>query len=176
MSTILTPQEKPLGRKALRQRLAVQKINELSAEIALLRAKLQTSEEALRIKALESIEIQNDLSDQLSNLNGQVANLEKSLSDRNFEVDRLEYNVNFLKQEMAEVESEKERYRLANDQIAVELKAIKVARAQNEIVEWRTASQKNPLRRCYQRIEGWFRKDEDDRFAAGSELLRLPPP
>jgi chromosome segregation ATPase len=175
MSTIVT-QEKPLGRKALRQRFAVQKINELSAEIALLRSRLQVSEEALRIKNLESIEIQNDLSDQLSNLKGQVADLEKSLSDRNFEVDRLEYNVNFLKQEMAEVESEKERYRLANDQIAAELKAIKVARAQNEIVEWRTAGQKNPLRRCYQRIEGWFRKDEDDRFATGSELLRLPPP
>jgi hypothetical protein len=175
MTTILT-QEKPLGRKALRQRLAVQKINELSAEVALLRSKLQTSEEARRIKELESIEIQNDLSDQLSNLKGQVADLEKSLSDRNFEVDRLEYNFNFLKHEVAEVEREKERYRLANDQITAELKAIKVARAQNEIVEWRTVGQKNPLRRCYQRIEGWFHKDEDDRFAAGSELLRLPPP
>jgi chromosome segregation ATPase len=175
MTTILT-QEKPLGRKARRQRLAVQKINELSAEIALLRSKLQTSEEALRIKDLESIEIQNDLSDQLSHLKGQVAHLEQSLSERNFAVDRLEYNLNFLKQEMAEIESEKEGYRLANDQISAELKAIKVARAQNEIVEWRTAGQKNPLRRCYQRIEGWFRKDEDDRFAAGSELLRLPPP
>ena len=175
MSTILT-QAAPMGRKARRQRLAAQKIDELSAEVARLRSTLQSSEEARRAKELEALGVQADLSDQLSKLQSEVAQLEQHLADRKLQVERCQFDVNFLKQEIAEVEREKERFRVAHDQVAAELKAIKVARAQNEIDEWRMVGHQSPWKRCFQRLEGWLRKDSDERFVTGSELLRLPPP
>ncbi len=175
MSTILT-QETLMGRKARRQRFAFQKVNEFSAEIALLQSKLRASEDALRQKDLESIGLRNDMNDQLSKLQTQVAQLEQTLTDRSLETERLEINLNFLRQEIADLESEKERFRLAHDQVAAELKALKVARAQNEIDEWRAIGRRSPWKRCYQRFEAWLRKDSDDRFVTDRELLRLPPP
>jgi len=176
MPNIIT-QEAPLGRKAHRQGSTFQKVNELSAEIMSLRSKLDVSETALRASERESNAIQEDLTEQLGKLRSHAAELEVDLLGRGLEAERLESNNKFLKEELDQVRIQKELLRLDYDRLAAELKAIKVARARNDIEAWRAIGNKTPWKRCYRRIEGLFRKDQDDSPSLGLDnLLRLPPP
>ena len=170
-------QEAPLGRKARRQRFTFQKVNELSAEIMSLRSKLDVSETALRASERESKAIHEDLSEQLGKLQTHAAELEVDLLSRGLEAERLESNNKFLKEELDQVRIQKELLRLDYDRLAAELKAIKVARAQNDIEAWRAVGHQTPWKRCYQRLEGFFKKERDDDPSLGFDnLLRLPPP
>jgi chromosome segregation ATPase len=170
-------QEAPLGRKARRQRFTFQKVNELSVEIMSLRSKLNVSEAALRASERESKAIQEDLTEQLSKLQSHAAELEVNLLGRGLDAERLECNNKFLKEELDQVKIQKELLRLDYDRLAAELKAIKVARARNDIEAWRAIGNKTPWKRCYHRIEGFFRKERDDDPSLGFDnLLRLPPP
>jgi len=170
-------QEIPLGRKARLRRLAFQKVEELSGEIAALQSKLSSSEELLHHRESEARSIQNDLTDQLDKLQRHVSELEEMFSGRELELNRLNANMNFLKEEFEEVRDEKERLRAENDRLKAELKEIKVDRARDEIEEWRAIGHKPPWKRCYERLEGLFRKDGSDKRHDGfSDLLRLPPP
>jgi len=170
-------QEAPLGRKARRQRFTLQKVNELTAEIMSLRSKLEVSETALRESERESKAIQEDLNEQLAKLQIHAAELEVDLSGRGLEAERLESNNKFLKEELEQVRIQKELLRLDYDRLAAELKAIKVARARNDIEAWRAVGHQTPWKRCYQRIEGFFKKERDDDPSLGFDnLLRLPPP
>ena len=170
-------QEAPLGRKARRQRFTFQKVNELSAEIMSLRSKLEVSDTALRASERESKAIQEDLTEQLVKLQSRAADLEADLLGRGWETERLESNNNFLKEELDQARIQKELLRLDYDRLAAELKAIKVARARNDIEAWRAIGNKTPWKRCYQRIEGFFKKERDDNPSMEFDnLLRLPPP
>jgi len=170
-------QEIPLGRKARLRRLAFQKVEELSGEIAALQSKLSSSEELLHHRESEARSIQNDLTDQLDKLQRHVSELEEMFSGRELELNRLNANMNFLKEEFEVVRDEKERLRAENDRLKAELKEIKVDRARDEIEEWRAIGHKPPWKRCYERLEGLFRKDGSDKRHDGfSDLLRLPPP
>jgi hypothetical protein len=170
-------QEAQLGRKARRQRFTFQKVNELSVEITMLRSKLSASEAALRASDDESKAIQENLTLQCSKLQSHAAELEADLLGRRLEVERLESNNIFLKEELDQVKVQKELLRLDYDRLAAELKAIKVARARNDIDAWRAVGHITPWKRCYQRIEGFFRKERDDDSSLGFDnLLRLPPP
>jgi chromosome segregation ATPase len=176
MSTMIA-QEVPLGRKARRQRLAFQRVVELSGEIATLQSKLSLSEESLRHRESEARSIQNDLTDQLEKLQRHVSELEEMFSSRELELNRLNSNMSFLKEEIDEARDQKERLRAENDRLKAELKLIKVDRAKDEIEEWRAIGHKPPWKRCYERIEGLFKKDSADRRHDGfNDLLRLPPP
>ncbi len=176
MST-MTAQEVPLGRKARRRRLAFQKVEELSDEIATLRVKLSLSEKSLRHSESEARTIHNELTDQLDKLQRQVAELEEMFSGRALELNRLNSNLTFLAQELEAVQDEKKRLGAANDRLKAELKEIKVDRARDEIEEWRAIGHKPPWKRCYERIEGLFKKDSSDKRNDGfSDPLRLPPP
>lgn len=170
-------QEAPLGRKARRQRLTFQKVNELSDEIVTLRSKLNASQAALGASERDSRALQETLTEQLGKLQSHAAELEAELSNRALEVDRLESTVRFLKEGLDEVRVQKEWLRVDYDRLAAELKAIKVARARNDIAAWRAVGHNPPWKRCYQRIEGFFRKERDDNPSLGfNDLLRLPPP
>ena len=170
-------QEAPLGRKARRQRFTFQKVNELSAEIVMLRSKLNASEAALSAGECESKAIQEHLADQLGKLQCHAAELAADLLGRRLEAERLESNNSFLKQELHQVKIQKEQLKLDYDRLAAELKAIKVARARNDIEAWRAVGHHTPWKRCYQRIEGFFRKErEADSTLGFDNLLRLPPP
>jgi chromosome segregation ATPase len=170
-------QEVPLGRRARRRQLAYQKVEELSGEIAALQAKLSLSEESLRHTESQARSIQNDLTDQLDKLQRHVSELEEMFSGRELELNRLNSNMSFLKQEIDEARDQKERLGAENDRLKAELKGIKVDRARDEIEEWRAIGHKPPWKRCYERIEGLFKKDGDDRRHDGfNDLLRLPPP
>ena len=170
-------QEAPVGRKARRQRFTFQKVNELSAEIVLLRSKLDVCESALRASEREAKAIQEDLTEQLAKLQSHAAELEVDLLGRGLEAERLESNNKFLKEELDQARIQKELLRLDYDRLAAELKAIKVARARNDIEAWRAVGHKTPWKRCYQRIEGLFKKERDDDPSLGFDnLLRLPPP
>ena len=175
--SIIIAQEAPIGRKARRQRFAFRKIDELSAENMSLRSKLCATEEALSEKESKARETQESLIAQIEFLQGRVAQLEETLSSRTLETERLERAISFLKQELNDASAEKERLRQDNTQLAAENRGIKVNRAKNEIEAWRTMGHKTPWRRCYEAIEGLFRKENDgnlpDRF---ENLLRLPPP
>jgi len=170
-------QEAPRGRKARRQRFTFQKVNELSAEIMSLRSKLEVSDTALRAGEREAKANQEDLADQLGKLQSHAAELEVDLLGRGLEAERLESNNKFLKEELDQARIQKELLRLDYDRLAAELKAIKVARARNDIEAWRAVGNKTPWKRCYHRIEGFFRKEPDDSPSLGFDnLLRLPPP
>ena len=170
-------QEAPLGRKARRQRFTLQKVNELSAEIEVIRSKLNASEAALQASEHALKATQENLTEQFSQLHNHAAELEAELSGRRLEVERLESNNLFLKEELEQVKVEKELLRLDYDRLAAELKAIKVARARNDIEAWRAVGHNTPWKRCYQRIEGFFRKERDNDSSLGFDnLLRLPPP
>ncbi len=173
----ITAQAAPLGRKARRQRFTFQKVNELSAEIMLLQSKLNASEVALRASERESIAVQENFADQLGKLQSHAAELEADLSNRKLEVERLESSNSFLKEELDQARVQKEWLRLDYDRLAGELKAIKVARARNDIEAWRAVGHNTPWKRCYHRLEGFFRKERDDNPSLGFDnLLRLPPP
>jgi chromosome segregation ATPase len=175
--SIIIAQEFPLGRKARRQRLAFQKCVELSGELATLQSKLSMSEESLRHRESESRSIQNELTDQLDKLQRHVAELEGMFSGRELELNRLDSNMSYLTDELEAVRDEKERLRVENNRLEAELKEIKVDRAKDEIEEWRAIGHKPPWKRCYERIEGLFKKDSDDKRHDGfNDLLRLPPP
>jgi len=168
-------QEAPMGRKARRQRDAFQKLNQLSNEIATLRSKLDASEAALRER--DSRALQENFTEQLGKLQSHAAQLEADLSSRALEVERLESTITFLKEDLDQVRVQKEWLRVDYDRLAAELKAVKVARARNDIAAWRAAGRNPPWKRCYQRIEGFFRKERDDNPSMGfNDLLRLPPP
>ena len=170
-------QESPMGRKARRQRFTCQKVNELSGEIAMLRSKLNASDAALRASEAEAKAIQENLTDQLANLQCHGAELAAELLGRKLESERFESNKEFLKNELDQVKVQKELLKLDYDRLAAELKAIKVARARNDIEAWRAVGHNPPWKRCYQRIEGFFRKEPDDSPSLGFDnLLRLPPP
>ncbi len=174
---ITIAQEIPLGRKARRQRAAFQKVEEMSVEIATLQSKLSLSEASLRHKESEALSMQNELTDQLEKLQRHVSELEEMFSGRELELNRLNSNMSFLKEEVEEVRGEKERLRAENDRLKAELKGIKVDRARDEIEEWRAIGHRPPWKRCYERIEGLFKKDSSDKRHDGfSDLLRLPPP
>ena len=176
MSNIIA-QEAPLGRKARRQRFTFQKVNELSDEIVILRSKLDASEAALRASEAEAKAIQENLTEQFSKLQSHAAELAADFLGRRLEVERLESNNLLLKQELNQVKVQKELLKLDYDRLAAELKAIKVARARNDIAAWRAVGHNTPWKRCYQRIEGFFRKERDDGSSLGFDnLLRLPPP
>ena len=163
-------QEAPLGRKARWQRFTFQKINELSSEIVLLRSKLNASERDSQV-------LQENLTEQLGKLQSYAAEIEADLLGRRLEAERLEANNKFLKEELDQVRIQKELLRLDYDRLAAELKAIKVARARNDIEAWRAVGHQTPWKRCYQRIEGFFKKERDDDPSLGFDnLLRLPPP
>lgn len=170
-------QEARLGRKARRQRFTFQKVNELSDEIVMLRSKLNASEATLRANEAESKSIQENLNEEFSKLQSYTAEVEAELSGRRLEVERLESNNMFLKEELDQVKVQKELLKLDYDRLAAELKAIKVARARNDIEAWRAVGHNTPWKRCYQRIEGFFRKERDNDSSLGFDnLLRLPPP
>ncbi len=171
-------QEVPLGEKARRQQPASQKVEELSREIAMLQSKLSLSEESLRRRESEARSIHNDLADQLDKLQRHVTELEEMFSGREPELNRLNSNMSFLKEEeIDEVRDEKERLRAENDRLKAELKEFKVDRARDEIEEWRAIGHKPPWKRCYERIGGMFKKDRSDKRHDGfTDLLRLPPP
>ena len=170
-------QEAPLGRKARRQRFALQKINELTGEIASLRAQLDASEKALRGCESGAKPLQQNLTDRLAELQLYTTNLEADLLGRRLEAERLELSNQSLGQELEQVKMQKELLRLDYERLAAELKAIKVERARNDIQAWRAAAQNTPWKRCYHRIEGLFRKERDESPSLGFEsLLKLPPP
>jgi chromosome segregation ATPase len=170
-------QEAPLGRKARRQRFTFQKVTELSGEIEMLRSKVNASEAALRASERDSIARQENLTELLGKLQSHSAELEADLLGRRLEAERLESNNKFLKEELDQVKVQKELLRLDYDRLAAELKAIKVARARNDIEAWRAVGHTKPWKRCYQRLEGFFRKERDDSPSLGFDnLLRLPPP
>ena len=170
-------QEAPLGRKARRQRFTFQKVNELSGEIVMLRSKLNASEAALHASDGELKALRENLTGQFSQLQSHAAELAADLLGRRLEVERLESNNKFLKEEVDQVRVQKEWLRLDYDRLAAELKAIKVARARNDIEAWHAVGHHTPWKRCYQRIEGFFRKERDDSSLLGFDsLLRLPPP
>ena len=170
-------QEAPLGRKARRQRFTLQKVNELSGEIAMLRSRLDASEAALRASESDAKSLQEHLTDRLTALERHAAELEAEVLGRRLEAERLESSNQCLKEEVERVKVQKELLRLDYERLAAELKAIKVKRAQNDIEAWRAAGHNTPWKRCYQRIEGLFRKERDDSPALGFDnLLRLPPP
>lgn len=176
MSNLIT-QEAPLGRKARRQRFTIQKVNELSSEIMSLRSKLNASEAALSASERNAKAIEEDRADQLGKLQSRAAELEAELLSRRLEAERLASNNQFLKDALDQVKIQQELLRLDYDRLAAELKAIKVARARNDIDEWRAMGSRTPWKRCYQRIEGFFRKERDDNPSLGfNDLLRLPPP
>jgi len=175
--SIIIAQEAPLGRKARRQRFAIRKIDELSAENASLQSKLCATEEALSEQRSKAREIQESLESELGVLQSRVAELEKSLSMRALETERLERAIGFLKQELDEVSAAKEELRVDNQQLAAENKDIKINRAKNEIEAWRAIGSKTPWKRCYRVIEGLFRRESSESRRDGFEtLLRLPPP
>jgi len=170
-------QTAPLGRKARRQRFTFQTVNELSGEIATLRFQLNASETALSASEREAKAIEENLTDQLGKLQSHAAELEADLLGRRLETERLEFNNKFLTEELNQVKVQKELLRLDYDRLAAELKAIKVERARNDIEAWRAIGNKTAWKRCYQRIEGFFRKERDDSPSLGFDnLLRLPPP
>jgi ABC-type phosphate transport system auxiliary subunit len=170
-------QEAPLGRKARRQRFTFQKVDELSGEIVSLRAKLNASEAALCASECDLQALQENLTEQVGKLQSHAAELEADLLGRRLEAERLESNNQFLKDELDQVKVQKELLKSDYDRLAAELKAIKVERARNDIEAWRAVGHNPPWKRCYQRIEGLFRKERDDSPALGFDnLLRLPPP
>jgi hypothetical protein len=170
-------QEVPLGRKARRQRANAQKINELSVEIALLRTRLEASENALRVCESETRSQQESLLVQLAASELQCAEMEADQLNRRLEAERLESSNQFLKVQLEQVKLEKELMRLDYERLAAELKAIKVERARNDIEAWRAMGESSTWKRCYHRIEGFFRKDRDDSSSLSLDsLLRLPPP
>ena len=176
MSNMIT-QEASAGRKARRQRFTFQKVNELSSEIVELRAKLNAGETALRERERESEAHQKNFTEQLNQLQSHAAELETNLSSRSLEVERLESTITFLKGELDKVRVQKEWLRVDYDRLAAELKALKVARARNDIAVWRAVGHNSPWKRCYQRIEEFFRKERDDDPSLGfNDLMRLPPP
>lgn len=173
----LIAQEAPLGRKARRQRFTFQKVNALSGEIVTLRSKLDASEAALRASERDRQALQENLTEQVGKLQSHAAELEADLLGRRLEAERLESNNQFLKDELDQVKIQKELLRLDYDRLAAELKAIKVERARNDIEAWRAVGHNTPWKRCYQRVEGFFRKERDDSPSLGFDnLLRLPPP
>lgn len=173
----LIAQEAPLGRKARRQRFTFQKINELSGEIATLRAQLDASAAALGASERDLQALQEMFTEQVGKLQSHAAELEADLLGRRLEAERLESNNQFLKDELDQVKVQKELLRLDYDRLAAELKAIKVERARNDIEAWRAVGHNTPWKRCYQRVEGFFRKERDDSPSLGFDnLLRLPPP
>lgn len=166
MSTIIA-EEVPLG----------QKVEELSGEIATLQSKLSLSEESLCHRESESRSIQDDLTDQLEKLQRHVGELEVMFSGRELELNRLQSNMSFLTKDFEAVRDEKERLRLENNRLNAELKEFKVGRAKDEIEEWRAIGHKPLWKRCYERIEGLFKKDSADKRHDGcNDLFRLPPP
>ncbi len=174
MPNTITP-EAPLGRKARRQRDALQRIDQLTNEITALRARLEASEAALRER--DSTALQESCTEQIGKLQSHTAQLEADLASRGLEVGRLESTVTFLKEELEEVRVQKEWLRVDYDRLAAELKVLKVARARNDIAAWRAVGHNSPWKRCYQRIEGLFRRERDDDPSLGfNDLLRLPPP
>jgi|GEM_PF-5570182 len=176
MAMMMT-QEAPLTRKGRRQRFAFQKINELSAEIALLRSRLDEREAALRAKQDETQTLRESLVQHLYEMQRQGAELEADLLDRRLASERLELQNQALKEELEQAKVQKELLKNDYERLAAELKAIKVERARNDIEAWRAVSQQSPWKRCYQRIEGLFRKDRDDSAPLSFDtLLKLPPP
>jgi chromosome segregation ATPase len=170
-------QEAPLGRKARRQRFTFQKVNELTGEIAILRAQLDAGETALRACQSSAKELRENLTDRLAELQLHTTDLEADLLGRRLEAERLESRNQSLEQELEQVKIQKEMLRLDYERLAAELKAIKVERARNDIQAWRAAAQNTPWKRCYHRIEGYFRKERDDSPSLGLDsLLKLPPP
>jgi chromosome segregation ATPase len=170
-------QETPLGRKARRQRFTLQKVTELSSEVVALRRQLDASESALRACEGAAKALQADLTDQLVQVQVQAANMEADLMGRRLEAERLEATNQSLAQELEQVKVQKEMLRHDYERLAAELKAIKVERARNDIEAWRAAGNHTPWQRCYQKIEGFFRKERDDNPSLGFDsLLRLPPP
>jgi chromosome segregation ATPase len=170
-------QEAPLGRKTRRQRFTFQKVNELTGEIAILRAQLDARETALRACESGAKELQENLTDRLAELQLHTTELEADLLSRRLEAERLESSNQSLKQELEQVKIQKELLRLDYERLAAELKAIKVERARNDIQAWRAAAQNTRWKRCYHRIEGLFRKERDVSPSLGFDnLLRLPPP
>ncbi len=143
----------------------------------MLRSRLTASEAALRASAGESKALQENLTEQVFKLQSHGAELEAEMLGRRLEVDRLESNSMFLQEKLDQVRVQKELLRLDYDRLAAELKAIKVARARNDIEAWRAVGHKTPWKRCYQRIEGLFHKEHDAGSSMGFDnLLRLPPP
>jgi len=170
-------QEASLGRKARRQRFTLQKVNELSGEIVTLRAQLDASEAALRARASEAAALRELFTDRLAEVESRAGALEAEVLERRLEAERLESDKQFLREELEQVKVHKELLKLDYDRLAAEIKAIKVARARNDIDAWRAVGNSTPWKRCYQRIEGFFRKDRDDTPSLGFDnLLRLPPP
>ena len=170
-------QEAPLGRKARRQRFTFQKVNELTGEIAILRAQLDAGETALRACQSGAKELRENLTDRLAELQLHTTDLEADMLGRRLEAERLESRNQSLEQEREQVKIQKEMLRLDYERLAAELKAIKVERARNDIQAWRAAAQNTPWKRCYHRIEGYFRKERDDSPSLGLDsLLKLPPP
>lgn len=149
----------------------------LSGEVATLQAKLDSSEEALRQREIESLSIQNELGEQIDKLQLHVAELEDMFSSRELEFDRHNANMSFVNAELEEVRREREQVRLENDRLKAELKSLKVDRAKDEIDEWCAIGHKPPWKRCYEKIEGLFKKDiNEQRHDGFNDLLRLPPP
>ena len=170
-------QEAPLGRKARRQRFAFQKINELSDEIASLRSKLDESEAALRARECDWQTLRECLTDQLDKLQCQSAQLEAELADRRLAAERLEMQNEIVREDLEKAKVQRELLKMDYDRLAAELKAIKVERARNDIATWRTVGHHSPFKRCYQKLEGLFRRDRDENESFSFDsLLKLPPP
>jgi chromosome segregation ATPase len=170
-------QEAPLGRKARRQRFTFQKINELSDEIASLRSKLEEREAALRARESDWQMLNECLTDQLDELQRQSAELQAELSDRRLAAERLEMQNQSLLEDLEKAKVQRELRKVDYDRLAAELKAIKVERARNDIETWRAVGHHSPLKRCYQKLEGLFRRDRDENESFSFDsLLKLPPP
>jgi ABC-type phosphate transport system auxiliary subunit len=170
-------QEAPLGRKARRQRFTLQKVNELSGEIVMLRSQLDANEAALRARESEAQALQEVFTDRLAEIQSRATALEVEVLDRRLEAERLESSNQLLREELEQVKVQKELLKLDYQRLAAELKAIKVERARSDIEAWRSVGQNTPWKRCYHRIEGFFRKDRDDSPSLiFDNLLKLPPP
>ncbi|MGH7887349.1 MAG: hypothetical protein ACREPG_05755, partial [Candidatus Binatia bacterium] len=128
----------------------------------MLRSQLNASEAALGASECASTAMQENFTDQLTELQRQSAELAADLLGRQLEAERLESSNNFLQEELHQVKIQKEQLKLDYDRLAAELKAIKVARARNDIEAWRAVGHDTAWKRCYQRIEGLFKKERDD--------------